>query len=66
VDPWKRVRLGVGLLTLLVAVGTVGYVALGFSLLNAAYQTVTTISTVGFREVEPFDARAKLFTMLRV
>jgi voltage-gated potassium channel len=66
VDPWKRVRLGVGLLTLLVAVGTVGYVALGFSLLNAAYQTVTTISTVGFREVEPFDARAKLFTMLLV
>ena len=27
---------------------------------------MTTISTVGFREVEPFDARAKLFTMLLI
>jgi voltage-gated potassium channel len=58
--------VGLGLLTLLVAVGTIGYAALGFSFLDAAYQTVTTISTVGFREVQPFDARAKVFTMLLV
>ena len=35
-------------------VGTVGYWLLGFALLDALYQTVTTITTVGFREVGEF------------
>jgi voltage-gated potassium channel len=33
------------------------------SFVNALYQTVTTLSTVGFREVKPFDAGEKLFTV---
>ena len=37
-------------LSAVVVVGTVGYVALGFPLLDAVYQTVTTVATVGFRE----------------
>lgn len=44
-------------------VGTLGYAALGFSLLDAAYQAVTTVTTVGFREVEPFGTAEKIFTM---
>ena len=43
--------------------GTVGYVVLGFSLLDALYQTVTTVTTVGFREVEPLSTTGKVFTM---
>jgi voltage-gated potassium channel len=60
------VRLGLGLLALIIVGGTVGYVLLGLGFLDALYQTVTTISTVGFREVEPFDEGAKIFTIVLV
>jgi voltage-gated potassium channel len=43
--------------------GTVGYLILGFGLLDAVYQTVTTVSTVGFREVRPLGAAGQLFTI---
>ena len=49
-----------------VVVGTVGYWMLGFGLLDAAYQTITTITTVGFREVEPLGAAGQVFTMLLI
>lgn len=55
-----------GLLVAIVAVATAGYVLLGFSWLDALYQTVTTVTTVGFREVEPLDARGKAFTIVVV
>lgn len=44
-------------------VGTLGYWAFGLSLLDATYQTVTTITTVGFRELAVFGTAEKLFTM---
>jgi voltage-gated potassium channel len=48
-------RFGVALLAVLgvVVAGSIGYVVLGYGLLDAVYQTVTTITTVGFREVHP-------------
>ena len=39
---------------LVFVVGTIGYRILGLGWLDAVYQTVTTITTVGFREVEEF------------
>lgn len=50
----------------MIVLGSAGYLALGFGPLNAAYQAVTTITTVGFREVEPFGAAEKVFTILLV
>ena len=50
------------LLTVLV-VGTLGYFALGFGFVDAMYQTVTTVATVGFREVRPMTTGGKFFTM---
>jgi voltage-gated potassium channel len=47
-------------------VGTAGYVVLGLSLLDAFYQTVTTVSTVGFREVGQVDAAFKVFTIVLI
>jgi voltage-gated potassium channel len=61
--PFRRVRLGLGALTLVVVGGTVGYVVLGFSFLDALYQTVETISTVGFNTQHPLHTAGKLFTM---
>ena len=66
-DPWRRVQIGCSLLVGVLAVGIVGYLVLGLSPLDAAYQTVTTISTVGFREMpdEP-SAPFRVFTMALV
>ncbi len=47
-------------------VGTVGYIILGFSVLDAVYQTVTTVATVGFREVRPLDDAGKVFTIVLI
>jgi voltage-gated potassium channel len=35
----------------------------GWSFLDAAYQTVTTVTTVGFGETRPFDSSAKAFSI---
>ena len=65
-EPWRRVQLGVALLVAVMAIGTLGYALLGLSALDALYQTVTTISTVGFRELkEPTDS-FKWFTIVLV
>lgn len=65
-DPWRRVQLGVALLLVVVVAGTVGYVLLGLSLLDALYQTVTTVTTVGFREMGDTTSAWKLFTIVLV
>ncbi|HEX2038637.1 MAG TPA: potassium channel protein [Acidimicrobiales bacterium] len=60
---WHRVRLAlVGLLLVMLA-GVVGYSVLGFGLLDAVYQTVTTVSTVGFREVRPLSDAGRVLTI---
>lgn len=65
-DPWTRVRVGVGLLGLVLVVGSLGYTALGLSPLDAVYQTVITVSTVGYREIGEVDGRYKVFTSLLI
>ena len=51
---WTRVRAGGGLLALVLVLGTTGYILLGLPWLDALYQTVITVSTVGYREVGAF------------
>ena len=65
-EAWRRVRLGLVAFVVVTVVGSVGYVLLGFSPLDALYQTVTTLATVGFREVEPLDAVGKIYTMVLI
>ena len=47
----------------MIVAGTVGYVILGFGFVEALYQTVTTITTVGFREVHPLSTVGEFFTI---
>jgi voltage-gated potassium channel len=58
-------RIGFALLAMLAVLvaGSVGYVLLGFSVLDAVYQTVTTITTVGFRELHAPGTAGKIFTI---
>lgn len=46
--------------------GTIGYWLLGLSAIDAVYQTVTTVTTVGFREVGQFDTAEKIFTIVLI
>ncbi len=51
---------------LLLLGGTAGYMAFGYGLLDAAFQTVITVTTVGFGEVQPFGAGEKVFTIVLI
>jgi voltage-gated potassium channel len=44
----------------------VGYLAFGFSLLDAVFQTVITVTTVGFVEVHNFNSGEKVFTIFLI
>ena len=44
-------------------VGTIGYWLFGMSFNDAAYQTVTTVTTVGFRELQEFNDVEQWFTI---
>lgn len=46
--------------------GTVGYLILGFTPLDAVYQTVTTVSTVGFEEIQPLSRNGVIFTIVLI
>lgn len=61
-----RLRLALGMVAAVFVVGTLGYWAFGMSLLDAAYQTITTITTVGFRELGDFGPSEKIFTMVLI
>jgi voltage-gated potassium channel len=59
---WGRLQIALVALASILALGTIGYVAFGFTVLDAVYQSVMTVTTVGFEEVEPFGAGEKIFT----
>ena len=51
-DPHKRIKVAVTLVFFFLGLGTAGYsVIAGYSLLDAFYMTVITISTVGYGEI---------------
>ena len=59
----ELIKAGIYVLILMV-VGTVGYMFIeSYSLIDALYMTVITVSTVGFREVRPLSDPGKIFTI---
>jgi voltage-gated potassium channel len=61
----ERFRLPLGLLVFAIVYGIVGYVLLfGWTFIDALYMTAITLTTVGYREVQPLDSTgSKLFTI---
>lgn len=47
--------------------GTLGFMLLAdYGFVDALYMTVITVSTVGFKEVQPLDLDAKIFTIIMI
>lgn len=63
-SPNKKILSILFVLVCLVLIGTVGYILIeNFSVLDALYMTIITISTVGFREVRHLSDTGKIFTV---
>jgi voltage-gated potassium channel len=61
-----RLWVAVALLGAVSVGGTVGYMAFGYGLLDAVFQTVTTVTTDGFGAVHRFGPGEKAFTIVLV
>ncbi|MCL5047199.1 MAG: potassium channel protein [Firmicutes bacterium] len=62
----KRLIFALFSLLVVIVTGELGYIAFGYTPLDALFQTVITISTVGFGEVHSFTAGEKVFTILLI
>ena len=61
---WYRLRWLFALLAAAIAYGVIGFMLIeGWRFLDALYMTVTTLTTVGFREVRPLDDAGRIFAM---
>jgi voltage-gated potassium channel len=60
----SHVRLWVAAVILVVAIGSVGYVLLGWPIGDAVYMTGITLTTVGYREVRELDGLGRAWTIL--
>ncbi len=65
-DPWRRFRAGLGVFALILVVGSCGYIILGSEPLEALYQTVITVTTVGYREVGEVTREYIMFTIVLI
>jgi voltage-gated potassium channel len=61
---WRRLRWPAVLLIAVTAYGVAGFALIEhWSVLDAVYMTVTTLTTVGFREVHPLDSGGMVFAI---
>lgn len=60
---WRILKILAAFISI-IAIGIIGYMVIeGWNLLDAAYMTVTTLSTVGFREVYELSTAGRIFTI---
>ena len=59
--------LALALLVMVLLFGVFGYRFLSdYTWIDAFYMTIITVTTVGFSEVRPLDAEAKIFTVVLI
>jgi voltage-gated potassium channel len=59
--------LSVGMLITIIVIGELGYMFIeGYSVLDAFFMTIITVSTVGFGEVKPLSPMGELFTIFMI
>lgn len=63
----KTYLLALFFLIMMIFIGITGYSLIeGYNLVDAVFMTIITISTVGFREVEPLSYTGKIFTIFLI
>lgn len=63
----NKVIWGILALVATIAVGTIGYEIIeGWSFLDSIYMTITTITTVGYREVHPLSNPGRIFSIFLI
>ncbi len=62
----KRITIIVLLLIIIVSAGTIGYRIMGWTLLDAVFMTVITLTTVGYEEVHTLSEGGKVFTIFLI
>jgi voltage-gated potassium channel len=63
----RRILVGLSIFVTLIAAGTIGYMVIErWSFIEALFMTVTTVTTVGYREVQPLDTKGQIFTIVLV
>ena len=64
--PLKRLRVGLATLAAIFVVAVLGYRLAGWSLLDAVYMVVVTLSSVGYREAGKMTPPLQVFTILLI
>jgi voltage-gated potassium channel len=63
----RKLLWGLFAFIIIVAIGTIGYEVIeGWSFLDSAYMTITTITTVGFSEVHPLSEAGRIFSIFLI
>lgn len=66
-DSLRRLVWSIGALVAIVIIGTIGYEVIeGWAFLDSIYMTITTITTVGFREVHPLSDTGRIFSIVLI
>jgi voltage-gated potassium channel len=64
IHPFQKLLPASILLSIVILVGILGYVAIEkWTFLESTYMVITTLFTVGFQEVRPLSSAGKIFTM---
>lgn len=65
--PEKRIKLSICLVLFFLVTGTVGYAYIdNYSLLDAFYMTVITLTTVGYGEIQQLSEAGRIFTIFLI
>ncbi|MDP2960287.1 MAG: potassium channel protein [candidate division Zixibacteria bacterium] len=63
-DPEKKLKIALGALLIVIVIGTFGYSLIeGWDILDSLFMSVTTLSTVGYKEVYPLSLGGRVFTI---
>jgi voltage-gated potassium channel len=63
----RKILFAFGILLAIILIGIIGYMQIeGYSLIEALYMTIITISTVGFGEIRPFSHEGMWFTIMLI